>query len=45
MAAWYPGGPRSRGPRGVSGAEDSDDTAETAEVGVKVESRGLVCWT
>lgn len=44
IAAWYPGGPRSRGPRGVSGAEDSDDTAETAEVGVNVESTGLAWW-
>ncbi len=41
MVAWYPGGPRSSGPRGVCGAEDSEVKADTAEVGVKVESTGL----
>lgn len=44
MVALYPGGPRSRGPRGVWGAEDSAVAAETAEVGVKVRSAGLACW-
>ena len=44
MVALYPGGPRSRGPRGVGGAEDCEVTAERADVGVKVRSAELVCW-
>lgn len=44
MVAWNPGGPRSSGLRGVCGADDSEVKVDTAELGVHVESTGLVYW-
>jgi len=40
MVALYPGGPRSRGPRGVAGADVCEVYDVATEVGVNVRSAG-----